>query len=104
MDISLIYTFRVVDPVRFALEVTEPGSIVYSFVEGTLRDVVNTRKMDEVMHSRAEINQDVMAALRTREDQYGVEFVLVQIQSASPPAEVVTAIKDRMVAVQLRAG
>jgi regulator of protease activity HflC (stomatin/prohibitin superfamily) len=102
MDISLIYTFRVVDPVRFALEVTEPGSIVYSFVEGTLRDVVNTRKMDEVMHSRAEINQEVMAALRTREDQYGVEFVLVQIQSASPPAEVVTAIKDRMVAIQLQ--
>jgi len=24
MDISLIYTFRVVDPVRFALEVNEP--------------------------------------------------------------------------------
>lgn len=102
MDISLIYTFRVVDPVRFALEVTEPGKIVYSFVEGTLRDVVNTRKMDEVMHSRAEINQEVMAALQQREDQYGVEFILVQIQSASPPAEVVNAIKDRMVAVQLQ--
>jgi regulator of protease activity HflC (stomatin/prohibitin superfamily) len=29
-----------------------------------------------------------------------VEFVLVQIQSASPPAEVVNAIKDRMVAAQ----
>jgi len=45
---------------------------------------VNTRKMDEVMHSRAEINQEVMVALQTREDQYGVEFILVQIQSASP--------------------
>jgi regulator of protease activity HflC (stomatin/prohibitin superfamily) len=29
-----------------------------------------------------------------------VEFITVQIQSASPPEEVVTAIKDRMVAVQ----
>jgi regulator of protease activity HflC (stomatin/prohibitin superfamily) len=30
-----------------------------------------------------------------------VQFVLIQIQSASPPGEVVNAIKDRMVAVQL---
>lgn len=102
MDISLLYTFRVADPVRFALEVTEPDKIVYSYVEGTLRDVVNTRKMEEVMHSRARINQEVMATLREKQAQYGVEFILVQIQSASPPAEVVSAIKDRMVAVQLQ--
>jgi regulator of protease activity HflC (stomatin/prohibitin superfamily) len=42
-----------------------------------------------------------MAALQKKQDQYGVEFILIQIQSASPPVEVVTAIKDRMVAVQL---
>jgi regulator of protease activity HflC (stomatin/prohibitin superfamily) len=62
--------------------------------------VVNTRKMDEVMHSRAEINMEVMKVLQAREDQYGVKFILVQIQSASPPSEVVNAIKDRMVAEQ----
>jgi regulator of protease activity HflC (stomatin/prohibitin superfamily) len=43
-----------------------------------------------------------MEILMEREQQYGVEFVLVQIQSASPPPEVVNAIKDRMVAVQLQ--
>jgi regulator of protease activity HflC (stomatin/prohibitin superfamily) len=101
MDVSLLYTYRVVDPVRYQLEVLDPDRIVAGFVEGTLRDVVNTHEMDAVMHSRAEINQQVMAALQEREDQYGVEFVLVQIQSASPPAEVVSAIKDRMVAAQL---
>ena len=102
LDVSLLYTYRVADPVRYALEVTNPEDIVAGFVQGTLRDVVNTRKMDEVMHSRAEINQEVFTALQKKEDQYGVKFVLVQIQSASPPVEVVTAIKDRMVAVQLQ--
>ena len=101
MDVSLLYTYRVADPVRYQLEVLDPEAIVSGFVQGTLRDVVNTRKMDEVMHSRAEINQEVFAILQEKEDQYGVEFVLVQIQSASPPVEVVNAIKDRMVAVQL---
>jgi regulator of protease activity HflC (stomatin/prohibitin superfamily) len=102
MDISLLYTYRVEDPVKYQLEVFKPEAIVSGFVEGTLRDIVNTREMDEVMHSRAEINQEVMATLQKKEDQYGVEFVLVQIQNASPPGEVVSAIKDRMVAVQLQ--
>lgn len=102
MNVSLLYTYRVSDPVRYQLEVLDPEAIVAGFVQGTLRDVVNTHKMDEVMHSRAEINQEVITILQNRQDQYGVEFVLVQIQSASPPDEVVNAIKDRMVAEQLQ--
>jgi len=102
MDVSLLYTYRVTVPERYALEVRDPEHIVFEFVQGKLRDVVNTKRMSEVMHSRAEINDEVMAALREKESQYGVEFVMVQLQSASPPSEVVTAIKDRMVAVQLQ--
>jgi regulator of protease activity HflC (stomatin/prohibitin superfamily) len=102
MDISMLYTYRVVDPVRYALEVTDPDQIVAGFVQGTLRDVVNTRDMNDVMHRRAEINQELFAALQKKEQRYGVEFILVQIQSASPPTEVVSAIKDKMVAEQLR--
>ncbi len=102
MDVSLLYTYRVADPARYQLEVLDPEAIVAGFVQGTLRDVVNTRMMDEVMHSRAQFNLEVFNILQEKEDQYGVEFILVQIQSASPPAEVVNAIKDRMVAVQLQ--
>ncbi|HEY5729265.1 MAG TPA: SPFH domain-containing protein [Anaerolineales bacterium] len=102
MDVSLLYTYKVIDPVRYQLEVWDPDAIVAGFVQGTLRDVVNTRHMDEVMHSRAAINTEVMAILQQKQSQYGVEFILVQIQNAAPPAEVVGAIKNRMVAVQLQ--
>jgi len=102
MDVSLLYTYRVFDPVRYQLEVLDPDKIVANFVQGTLRDIVNTHKMDEVMHSRAEINQQVMSELQKKQDQYGVNFILVQIQNASPPGEVVSAIKDKMVAEQLQ--
>jgi regulator of protease activity HflC (stomatin/prohibitin superfamily) len=102
MDVSLLYTYKVVDPVRYQLEVLDPDAIVAGFVGGTLRDVVNTRHMDEVMHSRQEINLEVISILEKKQDQYGVEFVLVQIQNAAPPEEVVNAIKNRMVAEQLQ--
>ncbi len=100
MDVSLQYTYRVTDPKTFALQVDDPERIIFEFVQGMLRDVVNTKEMTEVMHSRSTLNREVMATLREKEEQYGVEFVTVQIQSASPPEEVVEAIKDRMVAVQ----
>lgn len=100
MNVSLQYTYRVTDPQRFALDTADPERIVFEFVQGKLRDVVNTKPMTEVMHSRAVMNEEVMAALQEKEEQYGVRFMTVQIQSASPPTEVVTAIKDRMVAVQ----
>ncbi|MEM7536282.1 MAG: SPFH domain-containing protein [Chloroflexota bacterium] len=100
MDVSLQYTYRVTDPERFALEVDDPERIVFEFVQGKLRDVINTKPMAEVMQSRAAMNQEVTAALTAKEEQYGVKFITVQMQSASPPQEVVTAIKDRMVAVQ----
>ena len=100
MDVSLQYTYRVIDPKQYALEVDDPERIVFEFVQGKLRDVVNTKPMTEVMHSRAAMNQEVMDTLREKEEQYGVQFITVQMQSASPPDEVMTAIKDRMVAVQ----
>jgi len=100
MVVSLQYTYVVTDAPRFALEVSDPERIVFEFVQGKLRDVVNTKSMTEVMHSRAELNQELMETLKTKEEQYGVRFVTIQMQSASPPDEVVQAIKDRMVAVQ----
>ena len=102
MDVSLQYTYRVTNPERFALAVDDPERIVFEFVQGRLRDVINTKAMNGVMNQRTEMNLEMMQVLKEKEDQYGVEFVTVQIQSASPPAEVLSAIKDRMVAAQLQ--
>jgi regulator of protease activity HflC (stomatin/prohibitin superfamily) len=103
MDISLLYTYRVVDPVKYQLEVLDPDQIVAGFVQGALRDLVNTRKMNDVLHLRADFNQELFIALQKKQDRYGIEFLLVQIQNASPPSEVLTAIKDKMVAEQNQA-
>jgi regulator of protease activity HflC (stomatin/prohibitin superfamily) len=100
MMVSLEYTYRVADPARFALEVDNPERILFEFVQGKLRDVVNTMQMAGLMHGRAEVNERLLGELRAKEAQYGVEFVTVQIQSASPPENVLTAIENRMVASQ----
>jgi regulator of protease activity HflC (stomatin/prohibitin superfamily) len=100
MIVSLQYTYRVTDPQQYALQVDDPERIVFEFVQGKLRDVVNTKAMADVMNNRAVMNTEVMEALKQKEVDYGVQFVTVQLQNASPPEEVLQAIKDRMVAAQ----
>lgn len=100
MIVSLQYTYRVTDPAQYALQVDDPERIVFEFVQGKLRDVVNTKPMADVMNDRNLMNTEVLEILKEKEAQYGVQFVTVQMQSASPPEEVLSAIKDRMVAVQ----
>jgi regulator of protease activity HflC (stomatin/prohibitin superfamily) len=102
MVVSLEYTYRVTDPERFALEVDNPERILFELVQGKLRDVVNSKQMAEVMHGRSELNDRLLVDLQAKEAQYGVQFVTVQVQSASPPENVVNAIESRMVAAQRR--
>ena len=103
MLVSLQYTYLVTDPQRYVFEVSDPDRILFEFVQGRLRDVLNTKTMSELMHNRAGISQDVLAALRDKESRYGIQFITVQVQSVYPPAEVEAAIKDRMVAEQRKA-
>lgn len=103
MVVSLQYTYRVVEPRTFALEVDDPERILFELVQGKLRDVVNQQSMRDMMNNRAIFNEKMLVELRLKEAQYGVQFVTVQIQSAEPPANVVTAIEDAMVASQREA-
>ena len=100
MVVSLQYTYKVTNPRTYALAVDDPERILFEFVQGKLRDVANRQSMTAMMNNRATFNETMLTELRTKEQQYGVQFITVQIQSAEPPANVVSAIEDRMVAVQ----
>lgn len=67
MDVSLIYTYRVIDPVQYRLEVLNPKEIVSRFVQATLRDEINKRGMSDVMHDREELNLGLFNTLQKKE-------------------------------------
>ena len=102
MVVSLQYTYQVTDPAKFALDVDDPERILFEFSQGKLRDVINTKKMTDIMHSRAGLNDQLKLELQSMESRYGVQFITVQMQSASPPEDVLKAIEARMVSVQLQ--
>lgn len=100
MLVSLQYTYLVTDPQRYVFDISDPDRILFEFVQGRLRDVLNTKTMSVLMHDRTGISQDVLTALQEKESRYGIQFITVQVQSVYPPSEVEAAIKDRMVSEQ----
>lgn len=100
MRVSLQYTFEVTDPVKYRLEMDDPDNIILEFVQGKLRDIVNTISMAEVMQQRQQLGQSMTDALAEKESHFGVHFLLIQVQGTYPPTEVEEAIKQRMVSEQ----
>jgi regulator of protease activity HflC (stomatin/prohibitin superfamily) len=100
MKVSLQYTYTVTHPERYRLEVSQPDAIIREFVQGKLRDIVNTITMRDVMKNRGALNQNITVALAAKEVDFGIHFQLVQIQGTYPPTEVQEAIKQRMVMEQ----
>ena len=100
MRVSLQYTFEVTDPVKYRLEMDDPDNIILEFVQGKLRDIVNTITMAEVMQQRQELGQSMTDALAAKESHFGIHFLLIQVQGTYPPPEVEEAIKQSMVAEQ----
>ncbi len=100
MKVSLQYSFVVVDAVKYGLNLRQPFQMIHEFVQGRLRDIINTRTMEEVAHNRKEISDEVSRALSASQDHFGVAFRLVQIQATYPPEEVAQAIRERMVSEQ----
>lgn len=104
MRISLQYTYEVKDPRRYRLEVDEPDTIIKEFVQGKLRDIVNTITMSDLMRKRLDLGQRITQDLAGRELDYGIHFKLVQVQGTYPPPEVQEAIKQSMVTEQRTVG
>lgn len=100
MRISLQYTYLITDPKRYRLEVQDPDTIIKEFVQGKLRDIVNTISMNDLMRKRMDLGQRITEDLSGKELGYGITFKLIQIQGTYPPEEVREAIKQSMVIEQ----
>lgn len=97
MKVSLQYTYDVVNPRIYRLDILNSDNIIREFVQGKLRDIVNTTPMTDVMMKRGAMNRRIAEELKEMEPSYGIRFKLVQIQGTYPPDEVQTAIKQRMI-------
>jgi len=102
VDIDFLIYFKVIEPTRSVLEVSDFRGAAIGIATTTLRAVVGDIDLDEVLAKREYINQ----VLRTKLDEvtmrWGVKVTAVEIREILPPKSVQDAMIRQMSAERNR--
>ncbi|MFC3282878.1 SPFH domain-containing protein [Litchfieldella rifensis] len=94
--------FQVIDPKRAVYEVENMSQAVEILAKTTLRSVVGKMELDKLFESRAEVNNEIQAAMEEPASKWGVKISRVEVQDIAMPGEVEEAMRLQMAAERKR--
>ncbi|WP_027442557.1 protease modulator HflK [Erythrobacter cryptus] len=98
VDLSYLIRWNISDLVLYKYQLADPRNALLEIAEAAMRAAVARQKLDTVFtgEGRAEIEQDVRAAMQARLDAYrsGITVQGIEINKVDPPARVEEAFKD----------
>ncbi len=103
VEVSLSVQYNVKDSKSFYLNVQHPERSLAQATESTLRHVVGSAKMHQVLtEGRAKLADDVQTRLQELLDNYttGISITEVNVEATSPPAQVQAAFDDVQKAIE----
>jgi len=98
VSIDLLVYDKVIDPVRSVLEVKDFTGAARGLAITTLRAVVGSMTLDDVLSKRDEINQMLHEKLDVITDRWGIRVTTVEIREVVPPRAIEDAMTRQMAA------
>jgi len=98
VSIDLLVYDKVIDPVRSVLEVENFTGAARGLAITTLRAVVGSMSLDDVLSKRDEINQVLHEKLDVITDRWGIRITTVEIREVVPPRTIEEAMTRQMAA------
>jgi len=98
VSIDLLVYDKVIDPVRSVLEVEDFTGAARGLAITTLRAVVGSMNLDDVLSKRDEINQVLHEKLDVITDRWGIRVTAVEIREVVPPRAIEEAMTRQMAA------
>ena len=102
VKVNAVLYFRVVDPQRAIVEVTDYLFATSQLAQTTLRSVCGQRELDELLSERDEINQHIQQILDSQTDPWGIKVTTVEIKHIDLPQEMQRAMARQAEAERLR--
>ncbi len=100
--VNAVLLFRVVDPVRAINNVENYMETVFQYAQTTLRSVLGTAELDEVLSEREKLNQRIQEILDHHTDPWGIKVSSVEIKQVDLPKEMQRAIAQQAEAERQR--
>ena len=98
VDLSYLIRWNISDLTLYKYQLSDPKNALLEIGEAAMRAAVARQDLDTVLtgEGRAEIEQDVRAAMQARLDAYrsGIAVQGIEINKVDPPARVEEAFKD----------
>jgi regulator of protease activity HflC (stomatin/prohibitin superfamily) len=92
VKVNAVIYFRIVDPRKAVLEVTNYLYATSQLSQTTLRSVLGEVELDELLSQREKLNVKVQAALDQHTGPWGVKVALVEVKQVDLPDQMIRAI------------
>ncbi len=102
ISVDFIWYFKVLDPMESVLQVSDFEAAAQGMATTTLRAVIGSITLDDVLSKREDINNMLRARLDEVTERWGVKVTNVEIREITPPREIVDAMNRQMTAERVR--
>jgi regulator of protease activity HflC (stomatin/prohibitin superfamily) len=102
VSIDFLVYDKVIDPVRSVLEVENFNGAARGLAITTLRAVVGSMSLDDVLSKRDEINTILHQKLDDVTDRWGIRVMAVEIREVIPPRNIEEAMTRQMASERMR--
>ncbi len=92
VKVNAVIYFRVVDPIKAVIEVTNFLYATSQLAQTTLRSVLGEVELDELLSQREKINIRLQAVLDQHTGPWGVKVTLVEVKQVDLPDQMIRAI------------
>ena len=96
ISIDTVFYFHVTDPFRATYEVADLILAVEQLTVTTLRNVIGSLSLEEVLTSRDKINADLRIVLDEATERWGIRVARIELKSIDPPASIQEAMEKQM--------
>lgn len=102
IDIDFLWYYKILDPTQSVLQVGNFEAAAQGMATTTLRAVIGSMSLDEVLSERERINTLLRTRLDEVTERWGVKVTNVEIREIIPPREVQDAMNRQMSAERIR--
>jgi regulator of protease activity HflC (stomatin/prohibitin superfamily) len=92
IKVNAVIYFRVVDPIKAVIEVTNFLYATSQLAQTTLRSVLGEVELDELLSQREKINVRLQAVLDEHTGPWGVKVTMVEVKQVDLPEQMIRAI------------
>lgn len=94
---SVVYC-RVIDSYKNTYKIANPVDAIGKITATTLRNIVGTLTLDELLTARDKINAELLTQVDDATDPWGIDITRIEVQNITPPPEIKEAMDKQMIA------